>query len=59
MFLLLGMTPQRRPFAYPQNLAKTEDHDMLIAKYRQENDLPVLDFDEDQVHTFQFFVQFT
>ena len=43
---ILGMTPQRRPFSYPQDLAKADDHDMIIARFRSENDLPVLELDE-------------
>ncbi|XP_065071676.1 kinesin-like protein KIF11 [Rhopilema esculentum] len=41
-----GETPQRRKFEYPADLAKTEPHELLIAKFRQENDLPSIDFDE-------------
>jgi len=41
-----GVTPQRRQFSYPLDLAKTENHDLLIARYRTDNDLPVLEFDE-------------
>lgn len=43
------MTPQRRQFSYPLDLAKTEEHDLLIARFRQENNLPVLELDEDEV----------
>ena len=49
------MTPQRRQFSYPKDLARTEDHDALIARYRRDNDLPVLELDEDQVSIYNCF----
>ncbi|XP_064614388.1 kinesin-like protein KIF11-A [Liolophura sinensis] len=52
-----GLTPQRREFAYPQNLSKTEPHEILIQRYRkqreQEMDLIAVTLFEDAENSGQ------
>lgn len=51
-----GVTPQRRPFNYPRDLVRTEDHDVLITRFRKENDLPILELDDEEEVKYHYVI---
>lgn len=34
MFFIQGLTPQRCDYKYPENLTKTNDHEVLLGNFR-------------------------